>query len=183
MEYEEEKRVPEYDIPLEEAYKTQSVLREWLDSDKSIEKFEYILRGYKKNYDSQEWEYQENQEWMNDFGVNKVVGSIMGYLDTTLILSDLTDDEVRDLAYSFRIKMIKLLAMEYNKFNLDIQSYGSMVVNNCGSIVFFALKRARKFQTAKALQPNTQLIEQRIERKEPPREKRGFLSFLPTRGR
>jgi len=186
MEYEEEPPQQEYGIPVGMDSVQDGVLKHWLDPDSTIEKFEYVLSGHKKNFSTNEWVKMEGEQWLNSLGVNKVIGSIVNHLDKTVFLTDLSDEEINREAYAFRMKLIKMLAMNEIKFETDLDSYGSMIVNNCGSIVFHALKRARKFQTAKALTSSTQIhqVEQRVERSERVnQEKRGLLSFLSPQRR
>ena len=174
----------DYGIRLNPMTGNNDVMRWWLDTEPSVQKFELVLRGFKQDFRTGEWVYQDGQEWLGETGVNKVIGSVMNFLDANAILSDLREDRIESEVYYFKKKLIKLLAMQEIEFKMDVNVYGSMVVKNCGSIVYFALRRANKFVTAKALSSNTNVVEQNILKSSndgsPNQERKGsFLSFLP----
>jgi len=107
------------------------------------------------------------------------MGSVMSSVNEIVFLSDLNDEEINRNTYAFRIKLVKMLAMNSTRFDLNLDSYGSMLVHKASEFVFNASKRARRFQTAKILGSATsvQQVEQKIERTEP--KKKGFNIPLP----
>lgn len=103
----------------------QDNLIKWqLELDNILERAEHILRGDKLVFinGSLIWKPNENTEnnILNDYGVSEVMRILSMYLNRNTILSDYSDEEIREKVLDFGRELSDLFYMKYQEMGLNI---------------------------------------------------------------
>ena len=103
----------------------QDNLIKWqLELDNILERIEHILRGdilfsengktgWKKNPDHTQW-------ILNEYGVNEIMRVLSSYLNRNTILSDYTEEEIREKVLDFGLEMNDLIFTKYEEMGLIV---------------------------------------------------------------
>jgi len=92
-----------------------------LEVDDILERAEHILRGDKIKFDKGHTIWirpnKENEQVLNNYGVNTVMRTLSSYLNRNTILSNYDEKTIKWKVYDFGCELNDLFYTEYDKFN------------------------------------------------------------------
>jgi hypothetical protein len=100
---------------------------------------------------------------LNDNGVNAMMAGIRHVLNANIYLSDLEEEDIRNLTLSSTIDAIFKLRQMYKEWGVDVANL-STIVNIIEFQTYAALRRAYKGATMHFLITTQRVIEQRVDR-------------------
>jgi|TARA_R100000501_G_C2602244_1_gene98989 hypothetical protein len=116
-------------------------LTKWtLETYDTLEVLENDLRGNVWNEDTGKWE-KKYTAYINDDGVNAIMGYIRGHVSKTLLLGNI-DAEMKDtICKEVCEDVIKFIQFNYKKYEIDINNW-DLVLNMIDHVVEIFLSRA-----------------------------------------
>jgi len=96
---------------------------------------------------------------MNEYGISLAMQPLVAYLHRGIVLSDLTNDEIIEIAKTIHGAELDIFFLNYEKVDLNIELIPS-VARDIGVNVFASLRRAKNGQLADNIMKQTIVREQ-----------------------
>lgn len=122
--------------------------------EKVIDKIEHILKGEEYNEKEETWE-KKYDPLINNVGIRSIMIDVKAVVNQNTILSNLRDDEIRNIIISLGDTVIMKLMMRREEFEVDYAELSSIVYLVC-NMSYMALKRGYFEGERKFLKTTTQ---------------------------
>jgi len=143
-------------------YEVANPLAFQLDLDKEIENIYWMLKGYIRIGDKF---VKIGEPLLSDYGIQIVVSVLRHYLHKGIILSNLDDDDIKNIAFWAGYDLATELMKEYEKTGVQEGKF-ELIIENVTNNIYATLRRARLGDTAKSLREQIRIEKVKIEERE-----------------
>lgn len=144
-----------------------------------LQEIEHQLRGEQYNPENEKWDATQ-EPLMNNKGINKVMTTLRGVVNTNCILSNLSEDDVYRLALCVADDITMDLCANYKSFAVDKSDF-DRIIDLCTNMCFFSLKRSYNEGERKFLKTTLRLHETRMIKNEEEKRK-GWSGWMANKG-
>lgn len=128
-----------------------------------LEDIEHQLRGELYNETTDQWEQKGKKMIKSEDGIRDILGELYTFLNRNVILSELTDEEIRKLTMELSKSLVFSLGKKADEYTDNNTSDLSSVVRTVSRTAFFTMKRAKDRGEGKLLGQTTTYVERNTE--------------------
>lgn len=134
---------------METARPSEAALVEKLDPKNVLVQIRHFLKGEMFDESEQEWKQVYKPLCPDEF-INKIMVNAAAIVNQNTTMSDLTDQEIGNMVYYLATRIVNLLCLSAQQYNISYENLDTIWENVC-DMSFAALKRAKGRGEMKAL--------------------------------